>query len=117
MSPPQSATGTANGDGGSSDALNKVGAGTVVPGHGPVQRDTAYVKLLETALDEMTTGVAAQVKGGASLADTRKAVPLDDVRLRFTRGMPARETAWRDFFYDEAIERAWLEARGRLEPE
>jgi hypothetical protein len=75
------------------------------------------IYVLETALDEMNTGVAAQVKGGASLAETRKAVPLDDVRPRFTRGTPARESAWRDFFYDEAIERAWLEARGRLEPE
>jgi glyoxylase-like metal-dependent hydrolase (beta-lactamase superfamily II) len=97
--------------------LESYGATTLVPGHGPVEHDGGYVKLLESTLDELTTGVAAQVKRGASLEETRKAVPLDDVRPKFTEGKPSRELAWRNYFYGEATERAWLEARGRLGPE
>jgi cyclase len=95
--------------------LRTLPATTVIPGHGPVQRDWAYfdlfVELLDTTLKQAKDAVAE----GMDLEATRKAVDLTAMRQRFARGNPAIERAFDSFFIAPAVERAWLEARGDLD--
>jgi glyoxylase-like metal-dependent hydrolase (beta-lactamase superfamily II) len=95
--------------------LRALPAVAVVPGHGAVQRDWAYldlfVELLQSTLDQAKAAVAT----GLDLAATRKAVDLAQLKARFTEGNDLRERAFDAFFATPAIERAWLEARGELD--
>ncbi|MEW5918152.1 MAG: MBL fold metallo-hydrolase, partial [Gemmatimonadota bacterium] len=96
-------------------AISALPVDVIVPGHGAIQRDRAYLNqflaLLETTLSQTKAAVAK----GLDLAATRKAVNLDSIRLQFTRGERARERAFAAYFTAPAIERAFLEAKGELD--
>ena len=96
-------------------AIRALPASAIVPGHGAIQRDHAYldlvVSLLQSTLDQARDAVAK----GLDLEATRKAVNLDSLRLRFTNGDVARTRAFNGYFAQPAVERAWLEARGELD--
>jgi len=88
-----------------------LGASTLVPGHGPVQHDDAYLDLVSSALQSVVTQVRAAVASRLSLEDTRKKVDLDAFRQKFCGGDHARETAFRVGFAEPAVERAYQEAK------
>jgi cyclase len=96
-------------------AVRAFPAAVIVPGHGALQRDHAYldlfVSLLQSTLDQSRAAVAK----GLDLAATRKVVDLDSLRLKFTGGDVARTRAFNGYFTEPAVERAWLEARGELD--
>jgi cyclase len=96
-------------------ALRTLPAEVIIPGHGAIQRDHAYLDLV-VALLESTLAQARQAAArGLDLEGTRAAVRLDSLRQRFTGGDPARERAFQAYFAQPAVERAWREARGELD--
>jgi glyoxylase-like metal-dependent hydrolase (beta-lactamase superfamily II) len=58
----------------------------VVPGHGDVMTDTAYLVLLAETMDLVAAQVDAQVKAGKTLDETRAAIDWSSVEERFTGG-------------------------------
>ena len=84
----------------------------IVPGHGPVQRDKAYVTSLVELLSSLVSQVSAAVRDGLSLEDTRKRVDLERFRVRFAGDDRRRNRAFREYFLTPAVETAWKQARG-----
>jgi glyoxylase-like metal-dependent hydrolase (beta-lactamase superfamily II) len=84
----------------------------LVPGHGEVQTDRAYVDQLIAALGDVRAQVAPLVKQGLSLDQVRANVHLDALRTRF-----AGDDAWRRFlmgavFLGDVVKNAYQEAKG-----
>ena len=96
--------------------LRALDARVIIPGHGAIQHDDRYldqvVELLQYTLDQARAAVAK----GLDLEATRKAIDFASFRQRFTGGERARIQAFDVYFVQPAVERAWLEARGELEP-
>lgn len=63
--------------------LKTYGAKYIVPGHGDVMTDTAYVDLLAETMDLVADQVDAAVKAGRSLDETRAAMDWTPVEKRF----------------------------------
>lgn len=95
-------------------ALRALPAQVVIPGHGAVQRDWAYLDLVTELLTSTLAQARAAVAKGMDLEATRKAVDLAAFRERFTKGDVAVGRAFDAFFVAPAVERAWLEARGEI---
>lgn len=85
----------------------------LVPGHGDVQRDTAYVDALIGLMDDISNqGRAAVSKGIDSIETMREAVdfsPHDDV---FTGDDPLLQLIFRLWFKQPIIESIYIEAIG-----
>jgi glyoxylase-like metal-dependent hydrolase (beta-lactamase superfamily II) len=64
--------------------LKSFDAKHIVPGHGDVMTDTAYLDLLAETMDLVATQVDAAVKAGKSLDETRAAMDWSSVEKRFT---------------------------------
>jgi cyclase len=90
---------------------------TIVPGHGPVFHDWDYAKKVVAVLESIRAQVGEAVRQGATLEETRKRVDLTTFRNGFAGDDPDRARAFRAFFADSAIERAWQEAQGALTEE
>lgn len=88
----------------------------IVPGHGAIQRDYAYLDQVVALLGSTLAQAKDAVAKGLDLEATRKAVNLDTLRVRFTNGARARENAFRAYFTTPAVQRAFLEAKGELPP-
>lgn len=84
----------------------------IVPGHGAVMHDDAYLAQLQALLAETRARVRAAVADGKSLEDVRKQVTLSDFETRFAGEDAARRRAFRQFYLQPGLERAWKEARG-----
>ena len=84
-----------------------------VPGHGPVFRDRDKLDAVHGFLDALITQTASAAEAGESLQSTLDGLSMDSWRDR----LASDDIAAR--FFDqglgEAVERAWLEARGELE--
>jgi len=57
----------------------------IVPGHGPVMRDTGYPKQVVRLLASLTSQVGAAVSRGDTLEQTRKSVQLGEFKKTFAR--------------------------------
>jgi cyclase len=55
----------------------------IVPGHGPVMRDTGYVQQMADLFDAVTGRVKASIAKGETLQQARQSVNLEDFRDRF----------------------------------
>jgi glyoxylase-like metal-dependent hydrolase (beta-lactamase superfamily II) len=66
--------------------LKTLGATHIVPGHGDVMTETAYLDLLAETMDLVATQVDAAVKSGKTLDETRAAMDWSAVESRFTGG-------------------------------
>ncbi len=95
--------------------LRTLPAVAVVPGHGAVQRDWAYLDLFVELLGATIQQTREAVAKGLDLDATRKAVDLSALRARFTSGDVATGRAFDAFYTTPAVERGWLEARGELD--
>jgi cyclase len=91
--------------------VKALGATSIVPGHGPVERDTAYLDLVSSALEAVNSEVRAAVARHLSLEDTRKQVHLAAFREKFCGHDHDREIAFQTGFLDQAVERAYQEAK------
>jgi cyclase len=97
------------------DVLKKLDAldvRVIIPGHGPVQRDRKYLTLVRELLESLTTQVAAAVKEGATVEDTRKRVDLEKFRIQFAGNDRRRNRAFEEYFLKPALKNAWMQAQG-----
>lgn len=91
--------------------LTNLGATTFVPGHGPVQHDDSYLRLVSDALQSVLSQVRTAVAKHQSLEETRKQVDLSDFKKKFCGDDHDREIAFQMGFADQAIERAYEEIK------
>jgi glyoxylase-like metal-dependent hydrolase (beta-lactamase superfamily II) len=92
--------------------LEGLGATSLLPGHGPVLRDHAYVEVVIALLQETLRQVAAAVEEGLSLEDTRKKVDLASYRQKLAGDDYWRGRAFDEFYLHAAVEQAYKEAKG-----
>jgi len=84
----------------------------LVPGHGPVMTDRAYVEKLIAALETVRAQVGPLAKADVPLAEVRKRVDLTAMKAGFTG-----DDAWLKFLIDavftgDLVSNAYKEARG-----
>jgi len=91
--------------------IKALGASTVIPGHGPVQHDYAYFDQVSSALQYVQSQAQSAVAHHLSLEDTRKKIDLSDLEKKFCGTDRARQIAFKAGFTDQAIERAYYEAK------
>ena len=92
------------------EALAGIRAGLIVPGHGPVFRDGAYVKQVSELLTAIATGTRAAAARGESLDEVRKSVNLDAFRDRFAGASLVRRTLFSTYVSGPGIQRAYEQA-------
>jgi glyoxylase-like metal-dependent hydrolase (beta-lactamase superfamily II) len=91
--------------------VKTLGATAIVPGHGAVEHDNTYLDLVSAALQSVISQVQAAVAQHLSLEDTSKQVNLSAFQQKFCGGDHDRQVAFRVGSLDEAIERAYREAK------
>ena len=91
------------------DALE---ADVLVPGHGFVQRDRAYLRQVQALIAALVEQVKVAVAAGATLEETRERVKLADWKAKFAGDDTTRQRAFDAFFVAPAVERAWRQAKG-----
>ena len=79
----------------------------LVPGHGAIQRDRAYLTRVAELLEEVVRQVRRSVERGLSLEETQAAVELGDLETQFVAGDARREVGFRRFFLEPAVESAY----------
>ncbi len=92
--------------------VDSLPADVLVPGHGPVLRDRAYLHEVQALLRSLVDDVHAAVAGGASLEETQKRVTLSEWKEKFSKDDPTRAAAFDNVFTTPAVERAWHQERG-----
>lgn len=98
-------------------ALSSIDAAAIVPGHGPVLRDWSYAARVSSLLSALREQVAAAVRAGATLEETRQKVNLGAFRSQFAGEDFERGEAFDDYFVASAVDRAYQEATGRMAEE
>ncbi|HEU4695007.1 MAG TPA: MBL fold metallo-hydrolase [Vicinamibacterales bacterium] len=91
-------------------ALRALDATAIVPGHGPLMRDTAYLDLVIELLESLVAQVGDAVRRGQSLEDTRKAVDVTRFRERMSEGDSLRSAQFGDSIVRVAVESAYKAA-------
>jgi glyoxylase-like metal-dependent hydrolase (beta-lactamase superfamily II) len=91
-------------------ALRALDATAIVPGHGPLMRDTAYVDLLIELFESLVAQVNDAVRRGLSLDQTRKALDLTRFRERMAEGDAFRRAMFNDSIVRVAVESAYKAA-------
>jgi glyoxylase-like metal-dependent hydrolase (beta-lactamase superfamily II) len=89
------------------DRVAELGARTIVPGHGRVQHDTAYLEQVRALLEGTVAAVRDAHAAGVAYADLAAAVDLSAYESRFTGGDPVRRYAWRSFYLTPGLRSAW----------
>jgi len=97
--------------------LMTLDATAIVPGHGPVMHDWAYARQVIAVLEAVRAQVNEAVRQGATLDQTRERVNLDTYKKGFAGDEYGRSRAFRDFFANDAITRAYQEAKGEVAEE
>jgi len=95
------------------ERLLALGATVFVPGHGPVLRDDAHVRLVARLAAAIRDQVRAAVARGATLDETRKAVDLEEFRRAFAGDSTLRRSLFEMYVAQPAVEGAWRQAGGR----
>jgi glyoxylase-like metal-dependent hydrolase (beta-lactamase superfamily II) len=95
---------------GTLEKLLALGAATYVPGHGPVQRDDAHVRLTARLAASIRDQVRAAVARGDSLEETRKRVDLEEFRRGFAGDSKLRRSLFEMYVVQPAVEGAWRQA-------
>lgn len=94
--------------------LERLGARALVPGHGPVQRDTVYLKQVLELLEYTVSQARDAVDRQRTLEQARAEISFDRFRSAFAGSDPRRIKMFRQFWEVPAVERAWREARAEF---
>jgi len=92
--------------------LKATGYVTLVPGHGAVQTDTAYVDLVIEALNLVAAQVDAAIAQGKPGGDVAASVDLTAVERRFVKGDAILKRFFGFYFKDPATRAAYNDAKG-----
>lgn len=97
-------------------ALRTLDAGTIMPGHGELQRDWSYVDRLIPLIESTWSQVRAAVAAGADLDSTRARVRLDAFRDAFAGQDIARRRSFDALFVMPGVEAAFRELKADSTP-
>ena len=89
------------------DSVRALGAAVLVPGHGPVQHDYAYLDLVVRALRSVQDQTEAAKAMGLDLQQARKAVDVAELGRQFTGDDKVRRLGWENYFVRPAVQRAF----------
>jgi glyoxylase-like metal-dependent hydrolase (beta-lactamase superfamily II) len=79
----------------------------VVPGHGPVMRDTAYLRAMAELFASVTKQVNTAADAGQSLDQVRKSVNLDEFRQRFAGDSQLKRFLFANYVTGPAVTSAY----------
>lgn len=95
------------------DALAALDYTYLIPGHGEVQTDTAYIRSLQALIGKVREQTADSVKSGATLAQVRERLDVGgDLETVFTAGDARRKFLLKAWFLDPFAASAFKEAKG-----
>jgi cyclase len=97
-------------------SLRSLPVDVVIPGHGPPQRDWSYLDLVDELLASVLSQTRDAVAKGLDLEAARKAIDVHAIRAKFTGTDRLKIGAFETNFMEPAVERAYLEAQGRVLP-
>ena len=83
----------------------------IVPGHGPVLRDDAYVRLMSRLFASMHRQVAAAAARGETLEQARKAVDLGEFRKAFAGDSRVRRDIFDSYVMGAGVAAAYADAK------
>jgi glyoxylase-like metal-dependent hydrolase (beta-lactamase superfamily II) len=94
-------------------AVRALNAKYIIPGHGPVMSDYAYLDLVARFLTAVVAQTRRAAAAGLTLQQTQKRVLLESFRTTFTHGDHLLDGDW-DTLVATAVQRAYLEATHKL---
>jgi glyoxylase-like metal-dependent hydrolase (beta-lactamase superfamily II) len=89
------------------DAIEALGAATIIPGHGPVQHDVSYLRSVRGLLADTIAGVRDAREAGVVYGELEKAVDLAEQAAHFTNGDADHEFAWQSYYLGPGLRSAW----------
>lgn len=89
------------------DALLALKPAQILPGHGPLQRDTVYVEQMRDLFADVVRQTRDLKARGLDLDAARKAIKLDDWHKRFAGDSPVRSALFRMYVAAPALVSAW----------
>ncbi|MGH8286122.1 MAG: MBL fold metallo-hydrolase [Steroidobacteraceae bacterium] len=95
------------------EALGKLPYEILVPGHGEVQRDRAYLQRLSVMLANIREQAAAAVAEGQDLEALRKSLDTSAFEKQFTLDEPMRKNLFKAWWLEPITRSAWFEASGK----
>ena len=96
--------------------IKALGFRTLVPGHGAIQADAAYLDLMSETIQLAATQMKRVIESGASHEDAVAKVDLGAVETRFTHGDPFLTNRFQDYLSD-LPEAAYAAATGKAPEE
>jgi glyoxylase-like metal-dependent hydrolase (beta-lactamase superfamily II) len=84
----------------------------LIPGHGPVMTDRAYVEKVVASLETVRAQVGPLAKAGVPLAEVRKRIDLASMKTGFTGDDPWLKFLIDAVFTGDLVSNAYKEARG-----
>lgn len=94
-------------------AVRALKAKYIIPGHGAVMTDYAYLDLVTRFLTSVVGQTRQAAAAGLTLEKTQKRVRLESFRTKFTHGDHFFDADW-DVLVTTAVNRAYLEATHKL---
>jgi len=91
-------------------ALLAMQPAVIVPGHGPVMRDTSYVELMAELLEALRERTTAAVTRGETLEQARKSINLEEFRERLAGSSRLRSLVFSNYVLEPAVARMYAEA-------
>lgn len=92
------------------EKLMALPAKTIVPGHGQIMHDTAYIKLMTNLFASIKQQTDAAVGRGETLEQVRKSVNLEEFRKQFVGESRVRKISFNMYVAGPAISAAFREA-------
>lgn len=96
------------------EKLMAMHAKVIIPGHGEVQFDDAYMQVEHDLLQSLMTQAHRAAAQDATVDEFKKTVDLRSFEDKFVGNDPEKKWAWDNYFYDQAVTRAFDIARGAL---
>lgn len=98
-------------------AVERMTPRTIVPGHGEVEHDPSYLRLVAETLESIERQARAAYRPGMPVDSLRARIDLSLLAARFTHGDPFLEANFNYMMKSLAVQRMWEELEGRLKPE
>jgi len=92
------------------DRLRALPHATLVPGHGPVMRDDAYLDLMSRLMHSLATQAEAAVARGDSLEQARRSVDLEEFRRAICGDSKVRRKLFEVYVAQPGVARAFEQA-------
>ena len=97
--------------------IDAIDATAIVPGHGPVMRDRAYLREIAALMESVDAQVRKAYHPGMALEDVRKQVDLAAFRARIAGDDAVIGANFDAMVTGSAVARAYQAAKGTMEPE